>query len=162
MRKKFGERITTTEAQGYFDAYDKVKKVPLVIAAPTMTPGAERNAALANTRLAKTYQKSTTNAFVFKLSVVKQLLSLKDNKGKLPEYLMVHFATKPKGDPEEGEPTIVLLTCNRKRSGKSVKYVSMADGKPAVETPGTFFIAGFPAAAQATGVSDNPIVFVEG
>jgi len=157
MPTKFGEPISASDAQDYFNAYEKVKQQIAILRPP----------AGQYTQEANVYISSPKNAFVFERKLIETLFAQTDSNKKSPEYLMVHFAAKFKngidsnGIPYEiGEPTIVVLACNKKSKTEIIKFNadngtniredadvfnSMENDFPADETPGGVTQPIFPA-----------------
>lgn len=138
MNEQSGERITVEDANKYFKAYEQVK---MGIARFTPPAGLTGPDEIMQHELGSAYAKSKFNCFIFKRTIIDELMALKDREGKTPEYLLIHFAAHPKDKPNPGEPTLVIMGCNKDKDGD---YISMNDTKPGGETPGKIVQAAFP------------------
>ena len=140
MADTYGERIDATQANAYFKAFDNVQS-GLKFFSRNEDLDADRAALAA---LGQTYSQSPFNAFLFKRDIVEDLMNLVDVDGKKPEFLMIHFAAHPNDKPNPGEPTLVILGCNKKSKGDFISMLE-SDGKPpGAETPGKTVQALFP------------------
>lgn len=138
MTEQFGERITVADANKYIEAYDQARQGISSFTPPT---GVTNESQLANIAIGSVYANSKFNCFIFRKSLVDELMALKDRNGKTPEYLLIHFAAHPKDKENPGEPTLVILGCNQEKAGE---YISMKDPNPGGETPGKIAQATFP------------------
>jgi hypothetical protein len=150
----FGELINRSKADEYFKTFNEEVKVGLSLHINSSSQSTKPDE-VEKKALAASYCKSETNAFIFSRDIIKKLLSLSDKYGKKSEYLMILHAAHPRSyGARQGEPTLVILGCNKDSNGN---YHSMLDEFSFSETPGKKAIQQIPHEDIAVGI--KPLIF---
>ena len=146
-----GNPITAKEAQTYIEAQIKLKECLQTHLLDSITLGQVKDQTMKDMNI---FYSSDVNAFIFDKSLVMRFFP-EDPKSPQADYLMVIIGAKPKGNPIEGNPTIVIAGVVDNPNGDGT-YLSLPIPQPGTEQPPFKVLLKFPDQNQAI---PSPIEF---